>query len=373
MTLSSDISTTSTALSDIKSAIIAKGVTPSGNITTYATAIGNITATPVIASLSVTPTTSAQTITAPSGTDGYSPISVSAVTSSIDNNIVAGNIKSGVTILGVSGTVTALNGDTLSVTPTTSAQTLTPTSPKNGYTQVSVSAVTSSIDANITADNIKKDVTILGVTGTYEGSGGGGSSGKYQLLERIKDDNNNEIGTVSGFFKDANDTEYAVVCLDAQYRVTNSAWASTRATVTNLTEYSMNGAAVDLIANTYTDTATSNCDKILAWCTAGGYTSAAVSHCRSKSFVIGGTTYYGQLPNLCELFNICANRTAISNADTSKSSYSSYNIATWPQSWSSSQSSSNNAWYVHTSGVVNNYGKTSGFFVCPVLEIPNAV
>ena len=42
MTLSSDISTTSTALSDIKQAIIAKGVTPSGNITTYATAISNI-------------------------------------------------------------------------------------------------------------------------------------------------------------------------------------------------------------------------------------------------------------------------------------------------------------------------------------------
>lgn len=31
--------------------------------------------------------------------------------------------------------------------------------------------VTSSIDSNIQAENIKKDVTILGVTGTYEGSG----------------------------------------------------------------------------------------------------------------------------------------------------------------------------------------------------------
>lgn len=59
---------------------------------------------PVISSLSVTPSTSAQTITAPSGTDGYSPINVSAVTSSIDANIVAGNIKNGVSILGVEGT-----------------------------------------------------------------------------------------------------------------------------------------------------------------------------------------------------------------------------------------------------------------------------
>lgn len=35
--------------------------------------------------------------------------------------------------------------------------------------------VTPSIDSNIQAENIKKDVTILGVTGTYEGSGGGGA------------------------------------------------------------------------------------------------------------------------------------------------------------------------------------------------------
>ena len=42
MTLSEDISTISTSLSDIKDAIILKGVIPSGNITTYATAIGQI-------------------------------------------------------------------------------------------------------------------------------------------------------------------------------------------------------------------------------------------------------------------------------------------------------------------------------------------
>lgn len=59
--------------------------------------------TPVIESLNVTPSTSAQQITVPTGTDGYSPVNVSAVTSSIDANITAGNIKDGVTILGVTG------------------------------------------------------------------------------------------------------------------------------------------------------------------------------------------------------------------------------------------------------------------------------
>lgn len=66
------------------------------------------------------------------------------------------------------------NLTTLSVTPTTSAQQLTPTAPVDGWNEVDVAAVTSAIDSNIVAGNIKKDVVILGVTGTYEGSGGGG-------------------------------------------------------------------------------------------------------------------------------------------------------------------------------------------------------
>lgn len=36
--------------------------------------------------------------------------------------------------------------------------------------------ISSSIDSNITPENIKKDVIILGVTGTYEGNGGGGNT-----------------------------------------------------------------------------------------------------------------------------------------------------------------------------------------------------
>ena len=126
----------------------------------------NTSTPPVIQSLSVTPTTSSQTITAPSGVDGYSPISVSAVDNTIDNNIQASNIKSGVTILGVTGNVVELDGEQINITPTTSQQIITPTSPKNGITQATVSAVTSSIDANIQAGNIKSGVSILGVSGT---------------------------------------------------------------------------------------------------------------------------------------------------------------------------------------------------------------
>lgn len=66
-----------------------------------------------------------------------------------------------------------LKGETRQASPSTSTQVITPTQGKNGITQMTILPVTSSIDANIIADNIKKDVSILGVTGDYEGSGGG--------------------------------------------------------------------------------------------------------------------------------------------------------------------------------------------------------
>lgn len=59
---------------------------------------------PVLEDKTVTPTTAEQTITAGEGYDGLGTVTVNAVTAAIDENIVAENIKSGVTILGVTGT-----------------------------------------------------------------------------------------------------------------------------------------------------------------------------------------------------------------------------------------------------------------------------
>lgn len=59
------------------------------------------------------------------------------------------------------------NLDVLEVTPSTQSQQFLPESGYDGFSQVDVDPVTSAIDSNITASNIKKDVTILGVTGTY--------------------------------------------------------------------------------------------------------------------------------------------------------------------------------------------------------------
>lgn len=119
-------------------------------------------------SKTVSPATTSVDVTPSSGYTGLDKVTVNAVTSAIDANIAATNIKSGVTILGVEGSVVELNGETANVTPTTAEQTITPTT-GNGLTSVTVAAVTAAIDANIIAENIKSGVTILGVEGTYTG------------------------------------------------------------------------------------------------------------------------------------------------------------------------------------------------------------
>lgn len=114
--------------------------------------------------VTVTPSTSQQTITPSGDYNGFSTVNVNAVNSSIDPNIVPSNIVSGKEILGVQGSAIALNGAVLNVTPTATSQTFIPTVPNNGYIQVNVNG-----DNNLVSDNIVKDVTIFGVTGNYEG------------------------------------------------------------------------------------------------------------------------------------------------------------------------------------------------------------
>ena len=190
----------------------------------------------ILYSKTFTPSTSEQTWDAQTDTNelkGLKRVVISPVTSSIDSNIAAGNIKRGVSILGVTGTfdggalqsktidsstksqtVTPSSGyyglssvtvepyvlDSKTVKSSTSRQTVTSskdglssvtvepyvldsktvdpstnnitvTSSKDGLSSVTVTPVTSSIDSNIQAGNIKKDITILGVTGTYKGGG----------------------------------------------------------------------------------------------------------------------------------------------------------------------------------------------------------
>mgnify|MGYP002523269582 CR=1 FL=1 len=85
-----------------------KSITANGTYTADAgyTGLGtvNVNVTPRLGAVNIPPKTTAQTATAAPNFDGFYKVTVPAVTSSIDNNITAGNIKNGVTILGVTGT-----------------------------------------------------------------------------------------------------------------------------------------------------------------------------------------------------------------------------------------------------------------------------
>ena len=152
----------------IKKAIIDKGQQIGDNDTfrSYVAKIEAIeTGTPINnQNKSVTPGVNEQEVTFDSGYTGLGTVTVGG-----DTDLVAGNIKSGINIFGVVGSVVEANNTTTTITPTTSSQTVTPDSPYNGFSSVTVPAVTSTIDANITAANIKSGVEILGVEGTYAG------------------------------------------------------------------------------------------------------------------------------------------------------------------------------------------------------------
>ena len=196
-------------------------------------------------------------------------------------------------------------------------------------------------------------------------------SEKYALFDRVTDDLGNEIGTVCGFFTD-NITgitartgaivNYAVVCLDAQYRGTGS-YSSSYGIVTDLPSLSSN--QIDFLDHT----ATFNTQKILDWCNSNGYTTGCTL-CRSRSFTIKGITYYGQFPNINEIFDIYNRRIELNNLDTSVDR--TYEI---PQDdgyfVSSTQESSMGAWYIDgTNPTLSNTAKTPAYLMFPVLEIP---
>lgn len=136
----------------------------------------------------VSPLTISQTVEADNGYTGLGTVTVNPVTSSIDNNISAGNIKKDVTILGVTGNYDPQpNLSNLNITPSTNAQEYNPAiSGVDGYSLVSVSAVNSAIDQNITAGNIKDGVTILGVTG--------------EVVEASFEPNKEFLGDVTGIY-----------------------------------------------------------------------------------------------------------------------------------------------------------------------------
>lgn len=209
----------------------------------------------------------------------------------------------------------------------------------------------------------------IAISSIPSGGSGGGSGTTDVELTRISDDSGNEIGTWYMNFEDANGNIFKVVLLDAQYRNASTQWCSTSSTVTNMPIYNSNYNK--WWYDNAKETATQNTQLILDYCSAGGYTSTSCSHCRSKSFTINETTYYGQLPNMREVFDMWRHRTQIEQMDTSASSHSSTNFSSARSIWSSNQYNGVTGWYMNSYGRVSNVDKTTNYYACPVLEIPN--
>ena len=107
-----------------------------------------------------------QEITPDNGYLGIKKVTVNGVDNTIDNNITADNIKHGVDILGVTGTYAPVTKP-IEITPSTQEQVKVPDMGVDGFDSVTVHAVDKNIDSNIQAGNIRKGVEILGVTGEF--------------------------------------------------------------------------------------------------------------------------------------------------------------------------------------------------------------
>ena len=136
----------------------------------------------------------------------------------IATNLSAENIKSGISILGVTGTFPIPSGH-LEITT-------------KGVYDVSDYETAEVVDSNLLAENIKKDVSILGVTGTYDNSIAGVSYSNYTMnitsdsqVQTVNIDkgqdrlNINLNGGCQDYIVNVNDNTLAVINVNGTARV----------------------------------------------------------------------------------------------------------------------------------------------------------
>lgn len=134
--------------------------------------------TPVLQTKTVTPTTSQQNVTPDSGYDGLSKVTVNAMPTATQATPSISVSSGGLITASATQTAGYVAKGTKSATKqltTQAAQTITPGTSNKTIASGRYLTGTQTIkgDANLVAGNIKSGVSIFGVAGTFEGSGGG--------------------------------------------------------------------------------------------------------------------------------------------------------------------------------------------------------
>lgn len=229
---------TVTGDSDLIASNIKSGVNIFGVTGTYS---GSSSSPRLQAKTGINPSTSSQTIRPDSGYDGLSSVQINAMTN--------GTVTAPSTITGTSSSVSR-SGTTLTLTKTVS---VTPRVTTAGYisngTAGNSNISLSVTDANFIASNIKSGVTIFGLTGTYEGSGGGTTPTGVSIgTKTVTPTSTSSVSftglsgqptafiiTYTGTLAEGNKIStimYDGTKIDGQYMTTTSNWGSTTKNIT---------------------------------------------------------------------------------------------------------------------------------------------
>lgn len=174
---------------------LAEGVTAYDKSGEKITGTMKQSADPKLQAKTATPTTSAQTVKPDSGYDGLSQVTVNAMPTATQATPSITVSSAGLITASATQSAGYVSSGTKSATKqltTQAAKTVTPTTSNQTAVasgRYTTGAITVKGDANLKADNIKSGVSIFGVAGTYEGSGGssggGGSGGGTCSVEII--------------------------------------------------------------------------------------------------------------------------------------------------------------------------------------------
>jgi surface protein len=153
---------------DFADALVDRGVS-AAKTETFTSLVGKIKdIKPKLQNKTVAPKEDGLTISSDSNYDGLNEVTISPIQAGAIRNLTAGNIKKNVEILDIVGTYGATS-QIKYAEPSQEQQIIKPDNGIEFLSQVTILPVTSGIDADIIPSNIRKGKNILGVEGNFEG------------------------------------------------------------------------------------------------------------------------------------------------------------------------------------------------------------